>query len=372
MRRPYKIFLLARRTANGIQNHMNIEKIKIGILGATGIVGQRLVQLLEHHPWFEIGFLAASEKSAGKTYQEACNWKLASPMPALFREMIVEKIGEPPRRQEKLVFSSLDASIATEVEDAFARAGHAVISNSSAYRMHEDVPLLIPEINADHMALLETQKKNRNGFIITNPNCSATALALALAPLDQQFGIEAVFVTTAQAVSGAGYPGVASLDVLGNVLPFIPNEEEKIERETKKIFGKISDGLVVSHPMKISAQSTRVPVIDAHTEMVSVKLKRTARPEEVRELFLRYRCKYSGHDLPSAPAKPVIVRDEADRPQPRLDAEAARGMATVVGRIRKCPVFDVKFVLVGHNTIRGAAGAAILNAELLKAEGYLA
>jgi aspartate-semialdehyde dehydrogenase len=286
-------------------------------------------------------------------------------------ENVVVRAARPQNADETsapLVFSSLDASVAMSVEDRFARAGYAVVSNSSSYRMEEDVPLVIPEINAEHLILLDQQRKKRNGFIVTNPNCSATALALALAPLNEQFGIEAVFVTTAQAVSGAGYPGVASLDVLGNVLPFIPNEEEKIERETKKIFGKISDGAVVSHPMIISAQSTRVPVIDAHTEMVSVKFKRAVEPEEVHETLLRYRSKL---ELPSAPARSVIVRDEIDRPQPRLDAEAGQGMATVVGRIRKCPVFDVKFVLVGHNTIRGAAGAAILNAELLKAEGYL-
>jgi aspartate-semialdehyde dehydrogenase len=335
------------------------QRIKVGILGATGIVGQRLIQMLENHPRFEVAFLAASQNSVGKTYQEVCKWKLAGPMPAYAKEIVVEDIvARTSHPRARLVFSSLNASIATEAEKAYAFAGCAVVSNSSSYRMTPDVPLVIPEINANHISLIETQRTFPRGFIVTNPNCSATALALALAPLEQQFGVESVFVVTAQAVSGAGYPGVASLDVLGNVLPYIPEEEEKIERETKKIFGALANGEIILHSMNISAQCTRVPVIDAHTEMVSVKLKRSASVEEVREAFLRHRST-------------LIVRKEIDRPQPRLDAEAGNGMATVIGRIRKCPLFDVKFALVGHNTIRGAAGAAILNAELLKEKGYL-
>ncbi len=347
-------------------------KCKVGILGATGTVGQRFVQLLENHPWFEVVYLAASEKSVGKLYGEACSWKLSEPMPERLRKMRLERL-EPGLFQGILVFSGLTSDVAGPVEEDFARAGYAVISNARSHRMDEDVPLLIPEINAEHLKLIEAQKQKRHwkGFIVTNPNCSTITLALALAPIDRAFGVESVFVSTMQAVSGAGYPGVPSLDILGNLIPFIAHEEEKIEQETRKIFGRLLSGRIEPHAMKLSAHTTRVAVLDGHTETVSVKLCRHTSLEEIKDVLRDYRSLPQELKLPSAPEHPVIVREEPDRPQPRLDVEIEGGMATVVGRVRPCPIFDVKFVLLGHNTIRGAAGAAILNAELLKAQGYL-
>ncbi|OGF55062.1 MAG: aspartate-semialdehyde dehydrogenase [Candidatus Fraserbacteria bacterium RBG_16_55_9] len=343
-------------------------KLKVGILGATGMVGPRFVQLLDNHPWFEIEFLAASEKSSGKPYCEACSWKLPTLLPECVKHLLVRD--PEPGFDAPVVFSGLDSRVAGSIEEAFAKAGYAVISNSSNHRMDEDVPLLIPEINPEHLQLVDSQRKRYKGFIVTNPNCSTITLSLALAPLEKQFGIESACVTTLQAVSGAGYPGVPSLDIVGNIIPFIANEEEKIETETRKIFGRVAKGKIQFHPMKLSAQTTRVAVLDGHTETVAVKLRAQAGLNEIKEAFKNYRALPQELQLPTAPARPIVLKDEADRPQPRLDVEIERGMATVVGRVRECPIFDAKFVILGHNTIRGAAGAAILNAELLKAQGY--
>lgn len=347
-------------------------KLKVAILGATGIVGQRFVQLLENHPWFEISALAASERSVGKPYAEAVRWKLDSPLPTHVRDMPV--LEPKPDLDAHIVFSGLDAAVAGPIEAHFAQAGYAVISNAKSHRMDEDVPLVIPEINAEHISVIERQQARRGytkGFIVTNPNCSATALCLALAPLEREFGIERVLVTTLQAISGAGYPGVPALDIVGNIIPYINEEEEKIERETRKIFGRLKNGKIEPHPMTVSATATRVPVVDGHSESVSVRLHRPASLEEITDALRSYTSLPQELKLPSAPDRPVVLGAEHDRPQPRFDVSLEKGMATVVGRVRPCPVLGWKFVLLGHNTIRGAAGAAILNAELLKAQGVL-
>jgi aspartate-semialdehyde dehydrogenase len=347
-------------------------KIKVAILGATGMVGQRFVQLLQDHPWFEISALAASERSIGKPYAEAVRWKLDTPIPPRVRDLPV--LEPKPDLDAQIVFSGLDASVAGPIEEHFAQAGYAVISNSKNHRMDEDVPLVVPEINAEHLTLIERQQARRGyrkGFIVTNPNCSATTLCLALAPLEQAFGIVSVVVTTLQAVSGAGYPGVPSLDIMGNVIPYIGEEEEKIERETRKIFGRLRDHAIELHPMKVSATATRVPVLDGHTESVSVQLRTPATLEEITDALRNYRSLPQQLRLPSAPEHPIVLQEEPDRPQPRLDVYREKGMATVVGRVRPCSILDWKFVILGHNTLRGAAGAAILNAELLKAQGFL-
>lgn len=345
-------------------------KFRVGILGATGMVGQRFVQLLEEHPQFEVTALAASDASQGKRYRAACTWRLAGEMPAAVRELVVE----PPRPPLdcELIFSSLPGEVAREAEGAFARAGYPVISNSSAFRMDEDVPLLIPEINHEHLQLIKRrQAAERGGFVVTNPNCSTIMLALALAPLQQRFGLEACIATTLQALSGAGYPGVASLDVVDNVLPFINGEEEKIETETQKILGRYDDGRIAPADFKVSAQCHRVNVADGHMAAVRVKLARAAELAEVRAAFESYRSLPQELHLHSAPARPLIVRDERDRPQPRLDREAGGGMSVTIGRLKPDAVLDYRFVALSHNTIRGAAGAAILNAELLLATGRL-
>jgi aspartate-semialdehyde dehydrogenase len=347
-------------------------KIKVAILGATGMVGQRFVQLLQDHPWFEISALAASERSVGKPYAEAVRWKLDTPLPPSVRDLPV--LDPKPDLDAHIVFSGLDASVAGPIEEHFAQAGYVVISNSKNHRMDEDVPLVVPEINPEHLALIERQQARRGyrkGFIVTNPNCSATTLCLALAPLEQAFGIVSVVVTTLQAVSGAGYPGVPSLDIMGNVIPYIGEEEEKIERETRKIFGRLRDHAIELHPMKVSATATRVPVLDGHTESVSVQLRTPATLEEITDALRNYRSLPQQLRLPSAPEHPIVLQEEPDRPQPRLDVYREKGMATIVGRVRPCSILDWKFVILGHNTLRGAAGAAILNAELLKAQGFL-
>lgn len=344
-------------------------KMRVGILGATGTVGQRFIELLEEHPQFEITALAASDRSQGKTFQEACAWRLPGRMP----ERIAGLPVQPPRPPLdcELVFSSLPSGIAREAEEAFARAGYGVISNSSAFRMDEDVPLLIPEVNHEHLSLLDTQRRRRDfqgGFIVTNPNCSTVMLAMALAPLHARFGVEAVVATTMQALSGAGYPGVASLDIADNVLPFIESEEEKMEAETLKILGRMRGAQVEGAGMRVSAQCHRVNVTDGHMAAVRVKLSRRAAAEEVRDALSSWRSLPQELRLYSAPPAPIIVRDEQDRPQPRLDRDAGRGMSVTIGRIRPDSVMDYRFVALSHNTIRGAAGAAILNAELLIAK----
>ena len=346
-------------------------KIPVGILGATGIVGQRFIQMLEHHPWFEVAWLAASDRSEGKPYAEAARWRLKTTIPSHVAKMVVSPA--TPQGAPKVIFAALDSGIAAELEPRFAEAGCAVISNSSALRMVKDVPLVIPEVNPDHIQLIECQawKRKNGGFVVTNPNCSAIGLVLALKPLQQHFGLETVMAVTMQAVSGAGYPGVASLDILGNVIPFISNEEEKMEEETRKLLGKLNGAGVISAPFRMSAQCNRVAVEDGHTESVSVKLGTKATPEQILEAWTSFRSVPQQKKLPSAPEIPIRYVNSKDRPQPRFDVDFGHGMTTTVGRLRPCGVLDWKFTVLSHNTIRGAAGAALLNAELLKTEGYL-
>ena len=354
-----------------------MERRKVGILGATGMVGQRFIQLLSNHPWFEIAWLAASDRSAGKTYGEACRWKLDTPLPPAIAAMTVQAnvpegcVGELP----KIIFAALDADIARELEPKFAAAGCAVISNSSAFRMAKDVPLVVPEVNADHLALIGAQswrKENggRGGYIVTNPNCCAIGLVMALKPLEERFGIESLFVSTMQAVSGAGYPGVASLDILGNVVPFIKNEEEKLQEEVGKLLGRLDGSGVDVLDAKVSAHCNRVAVEDGHTECVSIKFKKKATREEVLAAWSEF-APLRGQHLPTAPDQPVEYDASVDRPQPRLDKMRGNGMAATVGRLRECSLLDWKFVVLSHNTIRGAAGAAVLNAEVLARMGKL-
>lgn len=344
--------------------------LHVGILGATGVVGQQFIRLLDGHPWFRVAWLAASERSGGRPYGEAANWRLDTPMPDWAAAMPVAQAvpGDAPR----LVFSSLDAGVAGEIEGAFAAAGHLVVSNARNYRMEADVPLLVPEINADHLVLLALQRKARGwtGAIVTNPNCSTVVLAMVLAPL-RRFGLERVIVSTMQAVSGAGYPGVPSLDILGNLVPHIGGEEEKIERETLKILGSAGADGIQPHGALVSAQTTRVPVLDGHTESVSVGCREKVDLAAVRDALASVSGEPQALGLPSAPPAPVVVLDAPDRPQPRLDAGRGRGMTVTVGRLRPCPVLSWKFVVLGHNTVRGAAGAAILNAELMVARGMV-
>ncbi len=347
-------------------------KIPVAILGATGNVGQRFVQLLEGHPWFEVSELVASDRSAGKRYDEATDWRLGANMPDSARALKVQDY--TAELQSPVVFSGLPGEIAGEIEQRLAANGHAVLSNTSTHRMEPDVPLLIPEVNAEHVAAIETQKANRGwkGYIVTNPNCSTIHLVLALKPLHDAFGLEGVLVTTMQAVSGAGYPGVPSLDMIDNVVPYIGGEEEKIEIESQKLLGGFTaEGGFAPASFVVSAHCNRVPVRDGHTECASVRLGSNPSPDEVIEAFKSFRAKPQALELPSAPAQPVIVRREPNRPQPVFDREDANGMASIVGRVRECPLLGIKFVVLGHNTVRGAAGASILNAELFKVEGLL-
>src|SRR3954467_9916917 len=346
-------------------------KIPVGILGATGVVGQRFIQMLEHHPWFEVAWLAASDRSEGRPYADATRWRLKTAIPERVGQMMVSPA--TPSAAPKVIFAALDASIAAELEPRFAEAGCAVVSNSSALRMKEDVPLVIPEVNAGHIKLINVQswRKKNGGYVVTNPNCSAIGLVLALAPIHQHLGLETVMAVTMQAVSGAGYPGVASLDILGNVIPFIKNEEEKMEEETKKLLGNVNGSRVIPGAFAMSAQCNRVAVEDGHTESISIKLKKKAKAEEIIEAWTSYRSEPQQLKLPSAPERPVVYLEASDRPQPRFDVDIGAGMTTAVGRLRPCSVLDWKFTVLSHNTIRGAAGAALLNAELLKAKGYL-
>jgi aspartate-semialdehyde dehydrogenase len=347
-----------------------VRRMDVGVLGATGMVGQQFILQLAEHPWFRPAWLAASERSEGRTYREATAWHLSELMPASVASMRVE--GCTPGRGPRIMFSALDANAAKEIEPAFARAGHIVISNARSYRMDPSVPLLIPEINPDHLNLLTPQRKEHSwpGAIVTNPNCSTVVLAMVLAPL-RQFGLRAVNVTTLQAVSGAGYPGVASLDILGNVIPAISGEEEKMESETQKILGSLSDGVVAPHLVVVSAHTTRVSVIDGHTEMVSIKLDDRPSLDDVRAALTSWRGRPQELVLPTAPPQPIVCMDEPNRPQPRLDVGRDGGMTISVGRIRPCSVLGLKLVALGHNTIRGAAGAAVLNAELMVADRWI-
>ncbi len=347
------------------------QKYRVGILGATGIVGQRFIQLLENHPQFEITALAASDRSQGKRFSEACVWRLGGDMPSAVSALTLQA-PRPPLDCD-LIFSSLPSEVAKESEAAFAAAGYPVITNSSAFRMEEDVPLLIPEVNPGQLTLVRSQQLRtgrHGGFIVANPNCSTIVLALALAPLHRTFGLEAVTATTLQAISGAGHPGVASLDITDNVLPFIDQEEEKMERETRKILGTMNGRGVEPAPFSVSAQCHRVNVLDGHTVAVRVKLSNKASIEEVATAFSNFTGLPQELRLRTAPKYPVIFRREKDRPQPRLDRDAGGGMSITVGRLVKDAVLDFRFVALGHNTIRGAAGAALLNAELLSAQGY--
>ncbi len=346
-------------------------KIPVGILGATGIVGQRLIQMLEEHPWFEVAWLAASGRSQGRSYAEAVRWRMKAGLPERIARMIVSHA--TPEGAPRVIFASLEAGVAAEIEPQFAEAGCAVISNSSALRMRPDVPLVVPEVNPDHIKLIECQawRRQSGGFAVTNPNCSAIGLVLALAPLEQRFGLDTVMAVTMQAVSGAGYPGVASLDILGNIIPFIAKEEEKMEQETRKLLGHVNGAGIRPGEFSMSAQCNRVAVEDGHTESVSIKLKNKAREEEIIAAWQSFRSLPQQLALPSAPAQPVVYLSAADRPQPRFDADCGDGMTASVGRLRPCGVLHWKFTVLSHNTIRGAAGAALLNAELLKAQGYL-
>ncbi len=346
-------------------------KVKVGILGATGMVGQRFVQLLADHPWFEISALAASGRSVGKTYSDACHWVLLTRMPKSVAEMEVQEC--KPGLDCRLVFSALPGDVAGPIEEDFAAAGYIVCSNASAHRLNPRVPLLIPEVNPDHLALIETQRRRYGwpGFIVTSPNCSSTQLVMALKPLQEAFGLARVLVVTLQATSGAGYPGVASLDILDNVIPHIGGEEEKLESEPLKLLGRLEGGEIKGAELTISAQCNRVAVRDGHLECISVELRRKAELGEVITALEGFRGLPQELGLPSAPRRPILIRREEDRPQPLLDRYAEKGMAVVVGRVRRCPVLDYKLLVLGHNTIRGAAGGAVLNAELLKAQGYL-
>jgi aspartate-semialdehyde dehydrogenase len=343
---------------------------KIGILGATGMVGQRFIQLLEHHPWFEVAWLAASDRSSGKLYGDAVRWKLDTPLPEAIAALPVSPAD--PDGAPRVIFAALDSDVARDMEPRFAAAGCAVISNSSAFRMQPDVPLVVPEVNGDHLRLIEEQswRKESGGYIVTNPNCSAIGLVLALKPLEERFGIESVFVITLQAVSGAGYPGVASLDILGNVVPYIKNEEEKLEEETGKLLGRLVGNRIAPLDAKVSASCNRVAVEDGHTESVSIKLRTRATREQVLEAWHDF-APLEGLQLPTAPEKPVEFITAEDRPQPRLDRMRGAGMTATVGRLRPCSLLDWKFTVLSHNTIRGAAGAALLNAELLVSQGKL-
>jgi aspartate-semialdehyde dehydrogenase len=346
-------------------------RIEVGILGATGTVGQRFLQLLADHPWFAVSWLGASDKSAGKRYRDACTWQLEGQPPAGIADKVVEEC--VPGKAPRLVFSSMASSLAGEIERDFAAAGHLVVSNSSHFRMAEDVPLLVPEINADHLGLLQVQKERGwKGAVVTNPNCAAVVLVMPLAPL-RRFGLKRVMVTTFQAVSGAGYPGVPSLDILGNVIPFIGgDEEEKVEAETPKILGAFAGGKVEPFPVAVSASCNRVPTIDGHLVTASVELADKPGLDEVVAALRDFTGLPQERELPSAPRRPIHVMEAPDRPQTRKDAHLEGGMATAVGRVRACNVLDVRFVALSHNVLRGAAGAAVLNAELLHSEGLLA
>jgi aspartate-semialdehyde dehydrogenase len=366
---------MSSHSADGNAKHgplQNEKKWRTGVLGATGVVGQLLVKLLSGHPWFELTEVAASERSSCKSYAEAVRWHLDTPIPEAARGLIVK--GLDTNLNCDFVFSALDSSVAGPAEEAFARAGYPVVSNSRNHRMDPDVPLLIPEVNASHLEAIPFQQKNRGhdtGFIVTNPNCSTAGLVLVLKPLADAFGLEKIFVVTLQAVSGAGYPGVPSMDIHANAIPFISGEEEKMESEPQKLLGKWDGARFVDAGLSISAHCNRVPVLEGHLECVSVSLKKIATLNEVREALGNFEVSAELAALPSALRHPVIVLDGDDRPQPRRDAHAGNGLAAVVGRVRECPLLDVKLTLLSHNLVRGAAGAALLNAELLASRGLL-
>jgi aspartate-semialdehyde dehydrogenase len=348
-------------------------RIPVTVLGATGVVGQRFVRRLAAHPWFEIAHLAASDRNAGKTYRAACAWRLGGEPYAGLGDTVLVR-AEPDAAPAAVAFSALDTEAARAIEPRFAQAGSFVFSNASAFRMAADVPLLVPEVNADHLDLVAAQRRARGwrGAIVTNPNCTATVLVLALAPLHAAFGVEAVLMTSMQAISGAGYPGVSGLDVLGNVVPFIAGEEAKVEEEVPKMLGRLRTAAIEPAAVKVSALCHRVPVLDGHTEAVAVRLRAEPPPDAVQQAFASFRGEPQRLQLPSAPAAPIVLHEDFDRPQPRLDVETQHGMPVHVGRVRQCALFGTKFTLLGHNAERGAAGASVLNAELAVARGLLA
>ena len=346
---------------------MSTKKIPVAILGATGSVGQRFIELLNDHPWFEISELAASDRSAGKKYADAANWIMQTPLPNKFANMIVKKC--EPNLEAKIAFSGLDASVAGDIETEFAKNGYYIISNARNHRFDEDVPLMIPEVNPDHLDILKTQ--NYEGGIVTNPNCSTIGMVLALKPLHDAFGLEDVNVVTMQAVSGSGYPGVPSMDIIDNVVPFIGGEEKKMESEPLKILGSLGTGKIENAKFKISAQCNRVAVIDGHLETVQVNFKNNPSKEEIIKVWNEFKSQPQDLNLPSAPKQPIVYFSEEKYPQPKIHRNVENGMAASVGRLRECPIFDYKFIVLSHNTIRGAAGGTILIAELMKAKGYM-
>ena len=342
-------------------------KIPVAILGATGTVGQKFIILLQNHPWFEITELVASPRSAGKTYAEAAAWKQDSPVPEYLATKTVIAAGE--KLESRILFSGMDASVAGPLEEDYARAGHVIVSNAKNHRMDADVPIIIPEVNPEHFEM--TRRQNWSGAIVTNSNCVIMPAAMVLHPLNQAFDLEWVQLTSMQAISGAGYPGVSSYDILGNVIPFIGGEEPKVESEGQKILGRLTDTGIEPASFVLSAQCNRVPVVDGHTENLSIKFRRTATADEVKDVLSRWKSMPQEAKLPSAPEFPVVVFEEENRPQPARDIWTGNGMSACVGRIRECPIGDVKLVVMGHNTVRGAAGAAILNAEAFVHLGYL-
>jgi len=349
-------------------------QIPVAVLGATGSVGQRFISLLDNHPWFKVVALAASDRSVGQKYSQAARWVLDEPMPAYAREMVVVPAATDCI-DARIVFSALHTEIANEVEPQFAKAGAAVCSNASSYRRGDDVPLLLPEINADHVQLVKYQRQNKgwSGCIVTNPNCTSTGLTIALKVLDNAFGVKQVIAVSLQALSGAGYPGVPSLDIMDNIIPNVANggEEEKVEWEPRKMLGTFKENRIDLANIAFSVHTNRVAVIDGHTVCASVKLDAPVEPEAAIQALRDFKADAAARDLPSSPRPVIEVRDEADRPQPRLDRLAGKGMTTVVGRVRSDPILDLKFVVLSHNTIRGAAGASIYNAELLVNENLL-
>lgn len=348
-----------------------MDKIPVAVLGATGAVGQRFVQLLTDHPWFKITAVTGSKRTSGGKYNEVSRWVLDEDPPESLGDMIVSST--EPNLPARIVFSALPSRVAQQLEPDLAEAGYIVCSNASAYRQEPDVPLIIPEINADHLALLERQRANRewDGLIVTSPNCTTTGLAMTLKPLDQAFGVRQVFVTTLQAVSGAGYPGIPYLDIVDNVIPYISGEEEKVQQETRLLLGRIEAGDRLPAEIGISAQTNRVPVVDGHTLSIAVKCEHPPTADDAIQVFEEFRGPGETLNLPSAPQKPVLVRTEPNRPQPRRDRDSDAGMSVTVGRVRPCPLLDLRMVSVVHNTLRGAASGSILNAELLVAKGYL-
>jgi aspartate-semialdehyde dehydrogenase len=353
---------------------MSLSQIPVAVLGATGSVGQRFISLLENHPWFKVVALAASDRSVGQKYVDACHWILNEPIPDYAREMVVVP-ARPECIEAKIVFSALHNEIAKDLEPQFAQGGFAVCSNASSYRRGEDVPLLLPEINADHIQLIKQQRINRawSGAILTNPNCTSTGLTIALKALDNAVGVKKVFAVSLQALSGAGYPGISSLDIMDNIVPNVANggEEDKVEWEPRKMLGKLNHSKIDLADIKFSAHTNRVAVIDGHMVCVSVEFSSPADPEAAEAILREYRAPASASELPSSPRPVIEVRNEADRPQPRLDRLSGKGMTTVVGRVRRDPILDLKFVVLSHNTIRGAAGGSIYNAELLVNENLL-